>query len=51
MLEKLQQLEASTKDTDRTVGFSLNAVQLKEIIALLLALALIPSLSGVALIA
>jgi hypothetical protein len=51
MLENLQQLEASTKNTDRTVGFSVNAVQLREIIALLLALSLIPTLSGVALIA
>ena len=51
MLENLQQLEASAKNTDRTAGFSVNAVQLKEIIALLLALSLIPTLSGVALIA
>jgi hypothetical protein len=51
MLENLQQFEASTKNTDLTAGFSVNGVQLKEIIALLLALALIPTSSGVALIA
>ena len=48
MLENLQQLEASTKSTDRTAGFSVNTAQLKANVALLLALSIIPTKSGVA---
>lgn len=48
MLENLQQLEAATKSTNRTAGFSVNAVQLEANIALLLALSIIPTISGVA---
>ena len=51
MLENVQQLEASTKNTGHTAGFSMNTGELKAIIALLLALSIIPAISGVALIA
>jgi hypothetical protein len=51
MLENLQQSGAFKKATGHMADFPMRTVQLKAIIALLLALALIPSLSGVALIA
>ena len=53
MLKHLQQLDAGTKNTDHEVGVSVHAVPLKANIALLLVLVLviIPTISGVALIA
>jgi len=49
MFKNLQQIENPTKNSGRMA--SMNTDRLKAIIALLLALSLIPTISGVALIA
>ena len=48
MLENLQRSEAFKMDTGHMAGFPMPTVQLRAVIALLLALSLIPALIGVA---